>query len=96
MPPPRLRDPHAGPANAAAYLHWWGDHLYRDHCARVGTPALPYADFCARTLAEGKDWWVLEAEGEDLNAVLLQEPQVPLQESQEGQEESQSYYYKRQ
>jgi hypothetical protein len=53
--------------------------------------ALPYADFCARTLAEGKDWWVLEGGGEEADAVMLQEPEVPLQESQEGQEESRCY-----
>ena len=60
--PPRLTltDPFAGPENAAAYIEWWGDHLYRHHCDRVGVEALPYPDFCARTLREGKDWWVVE------------------------------------
>ena len=75
MPPPRLLDPFYGPANAAAYLDWYGAALYHDHCARVGTIAIPYADYCARTLAEGKDWWVVEAEGEMPNAVVLQEDQ---------------------
>jgi len=57
--PPRLTltDPYFGPENAAAYIDYWGDHLYR---ACVGAQALPYADFCARTLREGKDWWVVE------------------------------------
>ena len=74
MPPPRLLDPFAGPANAAAYLDWYGAALYHDHCVRVGTIALPYDDYCARTLAQGKDWWVVEGGGEqESNAVVLQE-----------------------
>ena len=72
---PRLLDPFAGVANAARYIYHWGDSLYRDHCARVGTTALAYADFEARTLAEGKDWWAVEGEA------APQEPDVPLQTS---------------
>ena len=57
MPRPKLRDPHAGPQNARAYILHWGDALYRQHCHDHQIVPVSYPEFVARTLQLGKDWW---------------------------------------
>jgi len=57
MPFLTLVDPHGGVAGAPAYLEYFSNELYLDWCAVQGTEPVPYAEFRARTLREGKDWW---------------------------------------
>ena len=54
---PRLVDPNAGPAGAREYIKWWGNVLYVDWCKQLGVDPLPYAEWEALTLEQGKDWW---------------------------------------
>lgn len=57
MPFLSLVDPHKGLSGAHAYLKHWGNALYIDWCTYKGMEPVPYAEFRARTLAEGRDWW---------------------------------------
>lgn len=54
---PTLRDPHAGPEGARAYLKHWGQALYLAWCEEHRVEPVSYAVFCELTLKHGRDWW---------------------------------------
>ena len=60
--PPTLVDPLAGVEGAAAYLDYWGMALYVEWCKLARIDPVPYAEFRARTLRRGRDWWTDDRE----------------------------------